>query len=1139
MKKQRFQKPLALLLALMLLVSLLPLSAFAAEGDITVSITVENAAYTAPEAPWTGTLFSEPFTVGSGSTMLEAVESALTAKGISFTEYGGYISEINGLTAGAAGGYDGWAGTLDGIAPGVGFGSVYLKEGDTICIRYVTDWNSLSWGSANNASSGFAFSAGVFSYEEGAWSTALTLTLPADQTGVQVTAVPNPDDKEVRIYQNGALTGGLNTEISVAGGDALQIVLGSYETVYDVAVRTVPSTAEGQAAETAALRTNIAAAYVQDASDYWHVLGVQAYGGPGYGDSLKQSYVDAAVAALVSAEPASVAGTPAMQILALRSLGYDPARLVDADGAAGNAYDILSSLTCSSTEETAYTLLALLQSDPTAYGETIDAEIIARINAAVAALESTQVAQDTVGYWDGGWGYYADTTASALLALCLAETKGYAVDADVVSKAVGYLESQILADGTVPGDNNGSEGNANTTAMVTMALKAAGGEPSLLTRSGGGNTLLQGLLLFATGGDTGFVYANSFSNTYNDYATKQAFLGLTAAVRGPGAYNCFDFTGTEADAAATSTAPAGCLVMVSGVPSDASVAVSLDTVEQTKRADGRYDLPAGTYAFTASKSGYHTQNGSFTVTAEEAEGHAAKSVPFTLSPDEQITEQIYLTVSGPSGTLYGRQPMTWYSGMTPLSALHNTGLDVVDMGGYVSSIEQIAQFDYGAGSGWLYSVNGVTPSGTAAGDYRLADGDRVLWYYTTDYTRDSSSSEWSGLPAGQELPAGTVAPAAAVVNGTATADISAELLSGAIQAVKDGSASVITIAPETTGEVSAMHVTLPAASVREIAADTGAQLLLRTPVGSVTLDKGALASVAEQAGGSDLEFSLEAKTAAEAGLPAEGLENSIIVSVQITSGGETITRFGGNTLTISLPVDDTYTPGEFYKVVVLSADGTAETHWGQAVAGEGGTFVEITTPHLSTFVVTGERAGVFADVAEDAWYAGAVRFVTAKELFQGTGEDTFSPDAAMTRAMLATVLYRMAGSPAAAGASPFADVKAGAWYADAVAWASENGIVQGIGDGLYGTDRPVSRQELATMLCRFAAYRGLDVTQAADLTAYADTDGISDWALDAMKWANAARLITGVTSSALEPAGHATRAAVATVLMRFAENAAE
>jgi hypothetical protein len=176
---------------------------------------------------------------------------------------------------------------------------------------------------------------------------------------------------------------------------------------------------------------------------------------------------------------------------------------------------------------------------------------------------------------------------------------------------------------------------------------------------------------------------------------------------------------------------------------------------------------------------------------------------------------------------------------------------------------------------------------------------------------------------------------------------------------------------------------------------------------------------------------------------------------------------------------------------------------------------------------------VFSDVATDAWYYDAVRFVVSLGLFEGTGGGRFSPEAAMTRAMLVTVLYRLEGSPAVSGTNPFADVEDGQWYTDAVVWANQNGIVTGYGDGLFGTNDNITREQLAAILYRYAEYKGYDVSAAADLAGYSDAGSVSSWAEAAMRWASAEGLITGVTATSLSPSGNATRAQVAMILMRF------
>ncbi len=178
----------------------------------------------------------------------------------------------------------------------------------------------------------------------------------------------------------------------------------------------------------------------------------------------------------------------------------------------------------------------------------------------------------------------------------------------------------------------------------------------------------------------------------------------------------------------------------------------------------------------------------------------------------------------------------------------------------------------------------------------------------------------------------------------------------------------------------------------------------------------------------------------------------------------------------------------------------------------------------------------FDDVAAGAWYESAVSYALEKGLFSGTSERTFSPDGNMTRAMLVTVLWRMDGSSeSAAGAAGFDDVAAGRWYTDAVAWASSNGIVTGYGDGRFGVNDSVTRQQLAAILYRYASLKGADVSASSDISVYADHDKTASWAKAPVSWAVAKGIINGTSRGRLAPAGTATRAQAASILMRFAD----
>ena len=175
--------------------------------------------------------------------------------------------------------------------------------------------------------------------------------------------------------------------------------------------------------------------------------------------------------------------------------------------------------------------------------------------------------------------------------------------------------------------------------------------------------------------------------------------------------------------------------------------------------------------------------------------------------------------------------------------------------------------------------------------------------------------------------------------------------------------------------------------------------------------------------------------------------------------------------------------------------------------------------------------GAFTDVPAGHWASEAIAYVTGEGYFSGTSAATFSPGAPMTRSMLATVLWRMAGQPAPTGANPFTDVPAGQWYTDAVTWAAQQGIVTGTGNGLFDPDGSITREQLAVMLHRFAG----SAAASADLSGFADASAISSWASEAVNWAVASGVLSGDEAGRLNPGGAATRAEVAQMLYNYSQ----
>ena len=238
----------------------------------------------------------------------------------------------------------------------------------------------------------------------------------------------------------------------------------------------------------------------------------------------------------------------------------------------------------------------------------------------------------------------------------------------------------------------------------------------------------------------------------------------------------------------------------------------------------------------------------------------------------------------------------------------------------------------------------------------------------------------------------------------------------------------------------------------------------------------------------------------------------------------------------------TATPDEGYAVGTL----TVTDRFGDAVKvteNADGTYT-FTMPNgqvtvKATFVETQEPAPAmpFTDVHEGDWFYEEVLYAYENGLMNGVGDNRFAPNSATTRGMLVTILYRLEGEPAVTGEAGFDDV-GDTWYTDAVIWAAANDIVNGIGDNQFGPENTLTREQLVTMLYRYAEAAGYDVSAAADLSGYPDAGKVQTYAQEAMSWAVAEGIVEGMDGN-LNPAGNASRAQIATILMRFCEDVAQ
>lgn len=353
----------------------------------------------------------------------------------------------------------------------------------------------------------------------------------------------------------------------------------------------------------------------------------------------------------------------------------------------------------------------------------------------------------------------------------------------------------------------------------------------------------------------------------------------------------------------------------------------------------------------------------------------------------------------------------------------------------------------------------------------------------------------------------TATPSASVQGNTATSRVDSSMGSEIVkQAVANKSENVV-IAPNITGNVSKTEVSIPASTLGQIGDQTNANLIVSTSVADVAIPNGGLGSLSSS-GGTVI-------------VTAEQTDN--FVELTITASGKAVQSIPGG-ITLTVPMSDT-TPGTV--AVLIHADGTQETVR-KSVAVNGNVVIPLEGSAKLEIV---DNSKSFTDVSTTSWAADAIAFASAHELFNGTAPGQFGPELPMSRGMLAVVLHNLENNPAQSLTDAFADVNSSAWYAEGVSWAADQGIVGGYGNGQFGPDDNITREQLAVMLWRYA---GKPVSPNLPLN-FTDADKVSDWAETAMRWAVDKKIINGKGGGILDPGGLATRAEVAQVLKNYLE----
>jgi len=330
-------------------------------------------------------------------------------------------------------------------------------------------------------------------------------------------------------------------------------------------------------------------------------------------------------------------------------------------------------------------------------------------------------------------------------------------------------------------------------------------------------------------------------------------------------------------------------------------------------------------------------------------------------------------------------------------------------------------------------------------------------------------------------------------------------------------------------------------------------LCIQLADGSVTFDAKALNAVLGQAGSGDLTLVVD--DAGISGLKTaqvKALENDTVLAVYdiyLMANGKRISDLGGGEAEVTVRHKLAAGQSAADIAVLYLAESGAKTNVPFTVEGNE---VVFTVTHFSNYIVTysgGAKTEGYASCPKDAscvyakytdasttaWYHDGVHFCVERGLMNGMTDTRFAPSGALSRAMIVTILWRLEGKPTVNYAMSFGDVSEGMWYTDAIRWAQSTKVVTGYSSTSFGPTNNVTREQLAAILMRYAAYKGIDVSPRADLSAFTDAGRISSWAMENVKWANAVGILNGRTATTIVPGGNATRAEAASMIQRFCE----
>ena len=833
----------------------------------------------------------------------------------------------------------------------------------------------------------------------------------------------------------------------------------------------------------------------------WEIMSLSAferYTGNGIlTPGAREGYINTAINAI---SKAGYLGACASHIIALHSIGIDPARLYP-----------VNSMTPMDAFAKIRSLLA---------GATLDYEI-SSLPFVLKALELSSLAERDdlmneivsflVGAADsgGGWGWgaglepEADATAMVIAGLAPYYLRGDPDVVGAVDAALNWLADQQSEEGTFAYKYEGvSYFNESSTAQVVIALCSLGLDPE--NNAYLGKNALDGLLSFVTPAG-GFAYGDWEAQGF------RGFLAAKALMESAAAYDVYNFSGVSVNPGiATGEGP----VNKPGDPvSDTDITVNFSLLGwggQTWIGRHKVKIPSDATM-------YHL----FTMVLDrEGYGYEDANIGYIKS------------ITAPDG-------------------------------------RKLSDFDYGVNSGWVFSVNSGDLPTIGMLDYKLNDGDDIVWYYTSDYKKEPGALVFAGeassaliSPVDKPVAVSEVKHSPTAKNGLATTTLSSTAIKNALADVLDkrekaGVEGIVEIRITVTLPVGVLSskVELKAADIKELAAEKGLTLAINCGIASFSLSSDTLAGLMNGVGDGEV-FALSAECIKVSDEEAGRLRRaggSSMYSLSVMIGNKNIEKFTGK-IKVLLPFipEAKINPATMSVYYLPEGGKRSRIDGARFEPGLGYVFV---TSHLSlyyiglidesdgTAVKTGGASWMspFDDVSAGAWYYEAVGFAYEKGLMIGTSvtPPLFSPDMAMSFAMFVAVLQRVDGGIPTIS-NPYKDVSDNAWYTDAVLWAKEKNIDERYGGGLFGTADGITREDLAGMLMSYDSTRSpgrsrapIGVEESLALTSYTDAADISADRVGAMRWAVANGLIRGKSGTSLDPGAVATRAEVAAILQRY------